>query len=182
MREDGLMPVWLGLLLGIVLAVFTWTIIVFTVVVPRPLRGPGRLSVDVNRATRWIFFGVSRLARTYEGKDAVLASIGAVALLAQLLVWLVLLGVASVVMLVPYTHDLGAAVSQVGAAMFSLGARAPRRRPTTRSRRSPRRRGSSSSRSRSRICPRSTPRSTVGNRSSRCSRAAPASRHGDRRS
>jgi hypothetical protein len=115
------MPVWLGLLIGIVLVVLTWTIILFTVVVPRALRGPGRLSVSVNRATRWIFFRVSRLARTYEGKDAVLAPIGAVALIAQLLVWLFLIGAACVVMLVPYTHDLGTAVSQVGAAMFTLG-------------------------------------------------------------
>src|SRR5947207_4206286 len=115
------MPVWLGLLIGIVLVVLTWTIIVSTVVVPRALRGPGRLSVSVNRATRWTLFRVSRLARTYEGKDAVLAWIGAAALLAQLMVWLVLIGAAYVIMLVPYTHDLGAAVSQVGAAMFTLG-------------------------------------------------------------
>jgi hypothetical protein len=116
------MPVWLGLLIGIVLVVLTWTSIGFTVVVPRALRGPGRLSVWVNRATRWTLFRVSRLARTYEAKDSVLASIGAVALLAQLLVWIFLIGAAYVVMLVPYTHDLGAAVSQVGAAMFTLGA------------------------------------------------------------
>jgi hypothetical protein len=117
------MPEWLGLLIGIVLVVLTWTIIVFSVVVPRALRGPGRLSVYVNRATRWIFFRVSRLARTYEGKDAVLSSIGPVALLAQLVVWLFLIGVACVFMVVPYTHDLGAAASQVGAAMFTLGDR-----------------------------------------------------------
>jgi hypothetical protein len=116
------MPVWLGLLIGIVLIVVTGTIIVFTVVVPRALRGPGRLSVSVNRSTRWVFFGVSRAVRSYEGKDAVLASIGAVALVAQLVVWLFLIGAAYVVMLVPYTHDLGAAMSQVGAAMFTLGA------------------------------------------------------------
>jgi hypothetical protein len=116
------MPVWLGLLIGIVLVVLTWTIIVSTVVVPRTLRGPARLSVSVNRATRWTLFRVSRLAPTYEGKDAVLASIGAAALLAQLVVWLVLIGAAYVIMLVPYTHDLGAAASQVGAAMFTLGA------------------------------------------------------------
>jgi hypothetical protein len=115
------MPVWLGLVIGIVLVVLTWTTIGFTVVVPRALRGPGRLSVSVNRATRWVFFRVSRLAPTYEGKDAVLASIGAVALLAQLLVWLSLIGAACVVMLLPYTHDLGDAVSEIGAAMFTLG-------------------------------------------------------------
>jgi hypothetical protein len=115
------MPVWLGLLIGIVLVVLAWATIGFTVVVPRALRGPGRLSVMVNRATRWVFFRVSRLARTYEGKDAVLASIGAVALLAQLLVWLFLIGAACVIMLVPYTHDVGDAASEVGAAMFTLG-------------------------------------------------------------
>src|SRR6476619_1034784 len=115
------MPVWLGLLIGIVLVVLTWTIIVSTVVVPRALRGPGRLSVSVNRATRWVFFRVSQLAPTYEGKDAVLASIGAVALLAQLVVWLFLIGAACVIMLLPYTHDLGDAVSEIGAAMFTLG-------------------------------------------------------------
>jgi hypothetical protein len=116
------MPVWFGLLIGIVLVVLTWTSIGSTVVVPRALSGPGRLSVSVNRAIRSILFRVSRLARTYEGKDAVLAWIGAVALLAQLLMWLFLIGAGYVVMLVPYTHDLGTAVSQVSAAMFTLGA------------------------------------------------------------
>ncbi|HEY2813267.1 MAG TPA: hypothetical protein VGJ03_07385 [Acidimicrobiales bacterium] len=115
------MPAWLGLLIGIVLIVLTGTIIVFTVVVPRALRGAGRLSLSVNRATRWIFIRVSRLAPTYEGKDAVLAFVGPVALLAQLAVWLFLIGAAYVVMLFPYTDDLGAAVTQVGAAMFTLG-------------------------------------------------------------
>ena len=66
------MPMWLGLLTGIVVVVLTWTIIVSTVVAPRALRGPGGLSVSVNRATRWTLFRVSRLVHTYEGKDAVL--------------------------------------------------------------------------------------------------------------
>jgi hypothetical protein len=56
----------------------------------------------------------------------VLAPTGPVALIAQLVAWLVLLGVAFVAMLEPYTHDLGEAVKQVGAAMFTLGlARSP---------------------------------------------------------
>jgi len=85
------------------------------------LQGPGRLSLWINRATRRTFFAVSRLADTYERKDAILAPIGPIAVLAQLVVWLVLLGAGFTVMLVPYTHDLGAAVSEIGAAMFTLG-------------------------------------------------------------
>jgi hypothetical protein len=101
--------------------------VVFTLVLPRALSGPGRLALWINRSTRRLFFAISRLARSYERKDAVLAPIGPVAVLAQLVVWLVLFGAAFVTMLVPYTHDLGEAVSQVGAAMFTLGlARSPR--------------------------------------------------------
>jgi hypothetical protein len=115
------MPVWLGVLIGVVILVLTWTSVVFTLVLPRAVSGPGRLSIWINRSTRRLFFAISRLAHTYEGKDAVLAPIGPVAVLAQLVVWLALVGVAFVVMLVPYTHDLGDAVGEVGAAIFTLG-------------------------------------------------------------
>ncbi len=115
------MPLWLGILIGVVVLTLTWTSVVFTLVLPRALSGPARLSIWINRSTRRLFFAVSRLARTYERKDALLAPIGPVAVLAQLVVWLVLLGAAFVVMLVPYTQNLGEAVSEVGAAMFTLG-------------------------------------------------------------
>ncbi len=115
------MPLWLGILIGIVVLTLTWTSVVFTLVLPRALPGPGQLSIWINKSTRRVFFAVSRLAPTYERKDAVLAPIGPVAVLAQLVAWLVLLGAGFVAMLVPYTHDLGDAVSQVGAAMFTLG-------------------------------------------------------------
>jgi hypothetical protein len=115
------MPPWLGILIGLVILALTWVSVVFTLVLPRALLGPGRLSIWINRSTRKLFFAISRLARTYERKDAVLAPIGPVAVLAQLVAWLVLLGAAFVVMLEPYTHDFGEAVSQVGAAMFTLG-------------------------------------------------------------
>ena len=115
------MPVWLGLLIGVVILVVTWSIVVSTLVLPRALTGPGRLTLSINRVTRRFFVAVSRLTRTYEGKDAVLAPIGPVAVLAQLAVWLVLFGIAFVVMLVPYTHDVRDAVEQVGAGLFTLG-------------------------------------------------------------
>jgi hypothetical protein len=115
------MPVWLGILVGVVILMLTWTSVVFTLVLPRALLGPGRLSIWITRSTRWLFFAISRFAHTYERKDAVLAPIGPVAVLAQLVVWLALIGAAFVAMLVPYTHDIGEAVSEVGAAMFTLG-------------------------------------------------------------
>jgi hypothetical protein len=115
------MPLWLGVLIGIVVLTLTWTSVVFTLVLPRAVPGPGQLSIWINKSTRPLFFAISRLTPTYERKDAVLAPIGPVAVLAQLIAWLVLLGVGFVAMLVPYMHDLGDAVSQVGAAMFTLG-------------------------------------------------------------
>src|SRR5205823_5983527 len=44
-----------------------------------------------------------------------------VAVVAQLLAWLVLFGVAFVVMLEPYTHNFRNSIDQIGAAMFTLG-------------------------------------------------------------
>jgi hypothetical protein len=115
------MPRWLGIVLGLMVFAFTWTSVIFTLVLPRALSGPGRMSIWINRAVRAVLVAISRVARTYERKDAILAPAGPVMLLAQLVAWLLLLGVAFVLMLAPYTDDLGHAVSQVGAAMFTLG-------------------------------------------------------------
>ena len=118
---------WIAIPIGLVMLTLTWASIVFTLVVPRGLTGPGRLTLWITRPTRQIFIGLARFARTYEGKDKVLALTGPVALLALLAMWLLLLGAAFVVMLLPYTDDFGTDVAQVGAAMFTLGlARRPR--------------------------------------------------------
>src|SRR5436190_6336378 len=115
-----------GIAIGVVVLALTWTSVIFTLVLPRAISGPAQLSIWINRSVRRVFFAISHVARTYERKDAVLAPTGPVALIAQLVAWLVLLGVAFVAMLEPYTHDLGEAVKQVGAAMFTLGlARSP---------------------------------------------------------
>jgi hypothetical protein len=114
-------PRWLGIVLGMVILLLTWASVVFTLVLPRPIQGPGRLSLWINRSTRSVFFALARSRTTYEGKDAVLAPIGPVAVLAQLVVWLLLLGVGFFVMLVAYTRDIGEAANEVGAAMFTLG-------------------------------------------------------------
>ena len=89
--------------LGIVVVVLTGASLLFTMVLPRSPRGFERVSVFVNRMVRLGFLGLSRLARTYEGKDALLASTGPVALVAQLLLWAggFILGFA----LMPYAGD-----------------------------------------------------------------------------
>jgi hypothetical protein len=115
-----------GIAIGVVILALTWTSVIFTLVLPRAISGPAQLSIWINRSVRRVFFAASHVASTYERKDAVLAPTGPVALIAQLVAWLVLLGVAFVAMLEPYTHNLGEAVKQVGAAMFTLGlARSP---------------------------------------------------------
>jgi hypothetical protein len=115
------MPRWLGILLGLIVLGLTWTGVIFTLVLPRALSGPGRISIWINRVTRGVFVGISRFARTYERKDAILAPVGPVAVLAQLVAWLLLIALAFVLMIEPYTDDLGHAVSEVGAAMLTLG-------------------------------------------------------------
>jgi hypothetical protein len=115
------MPRALAITLGLVVLTWTWMSVLLTLVLPRGQWGPGRLSVWINRATRAVFVSVSHLFKRYERKDAVLALIGPVAVLAQLVVWLALFGIAFAIMLVPYTHDLSRDITQVGAAMFTLG-------------------------------------------------------------
>ncbi|MDQ1511438.1 MAG: hypothetical protein QOG50_3282 [Actinomycetota bacterium] len=110
-----------ALVAGAAIFGFTWTVVVFTIVMPRGQSGPGRVSTIVTRTVRLVFTGAARLTKSYERKDAILAPIGPVAVLAQLVVWVALFGIAFALMLVTYTHDLGSAISQVVAAMFTLG-------------------------------------------------------------
>jgi hypothetical protein len=111
----------LALAAGVAIFAFTWTVVVFTIVLPRGQSGPGRVSTAVTRTVRLFFATIARLTRNYERKDAILAPIGPTAVLAQLLVWLGLFGVGFVLMLVTYTHHLDRAISQTFAAMFTLG-------------------------------------------------------------
>jgi hypothetical protein len=111
----------LALAAGAAIFALTWTVVIFTIVLPRGQSGPGRVSTMVTRTVRLFFATIARLTRSYERKDAILAPIGPFAVLAQLVVWLALFGVAFVLMLTTYTHHLGSAISQAGAAMFTLG-------------------------------------------------------------
>ncbi len=109
------------LIAGIAIATFTWMVVIFTIVLPRAEWGPAQISTGVTKIVRMVFAAFARLTKSYVRKDAIMAPIGPIAVVAQLLAWLALFGVAFVLMLEPYTHNLATAISQVGAAMFTLG-------------------------------------------------------------
>jgi hypothetical protein len=108
--------------LGLVIVVLTAASVLFTIVLPREPRGFQRLTTFVNRIVQVTFLAVSRLAKTFEGKDAVLAPTAPVALLAQLAFWGLCFAVGYGFMLQHTTHQLGGAFIQSLGAVFTVGA------------------------------------------------------------
>ena len=106
---------------GTVIVVITAANVVFTLVLPRRPSGIERLSLVVNRTVRIVFLAVSRAARSYEVKDAMLAPAAPVALLTQLAVWLGFFVVGYACMLEPTTHGFSGAFTQAAVSMFSVG-------------------------------------------------------------
>ena len=108
--------------LGLVIVVITIAGTLFVLVLPRQPFGIERLTLVVNRSVRLIFVGLSRLARTYERKDAILAPTAPVALLGQIIVWAASLILGFGIMLVPTTHSLWLGLEQATTALFTVGA------------------------------------------------------------
>lgn len=108
--------------LGLVIVVITITGILFVLVLPRQPFGIERLTLLVNRTVRLIFLGLSRLARSYERKDAILAPTAPVALLGQVLLWAASLIVGFAIMLMPTTHSWWLGLEQATTALFTVGA------------------------------------------------------------
>jgi hypothetical protein len=108
--------------IGLVVVLFTAASVLFTIVLPREPRGFERVSSYVNRVVQLAFIGLSRLARTYEGKDALLAPTAPVALIAQLAFWAGCFIVGFALMLEGATHSLLSALVQASGALFTVGA------------------------------------------------------------
>jgi hypothetical protein len=106
---------------GLAMVLVTVVSVLFILVLPRRPTGLERLSLVVNRVVRLFFVALSRLAKTYEGKDAILAPTAPVALLAQLLFWAASLVVGFALMLVPTTHSFGQGLTQALTALFTVG-------------------------------------------------------------
>jgi hypothetical protein len=107
--------------LGLLVVLFTAASVLFTIVLPREPRGFERLSTHVNRLVQLAFNALSRLARTYEGKDALLAPTAPVALIAQLTFWAGLFIIGYALMLVATTHSLASGLAQSAGAVFTVG-------------------------------------------------------------
>jgi hypothetical protein len=106
---------------GLIIVVFTSASVVFTIVLPREPRGFERLSLMVNRVVLYSFIGLSRVSKTYEGKDSLLAPTAPVALVGQLAVWAACFIVGYALMLEGTTHSLAAALAQAAGALFTVG-------------------------------------------------------------
>ena len=108
--------------LGLLIVVITIAGTLFVLVLPRQPSGIERLTLIVNRTVRLIFIGLSRLASSYERKDAILAPTAPVALLGQVLVWAASLILGFAIMLIPTTHSLWLGLEQATTALFTVGA------------------------------------------------------------
>jgi hypothetical protein len=107
---------------GVLLVVLTATSVLFTMVLPRRPAGFERASLLVNRVVRIVFVGLSRLARTYEGKDALLAPTAPVALVVQLLFWAASFILGFGLILQTTTHQISTGLLQAMTALFTVGA------------------------------------------------------------
>ncbi len=107
--------------IGVVVVLLTAASVLFTIVLPREPRGFERLSLRVNQMVRLAFVGLSRLAGSFEGKDALLALTAPVAIVAQLAFWAVCFIVGYALMLEGTTHSLTSALAQATGAVFTVG-------------------------------------------------------------
>ena len=106
---------------GLLIVLVTLTGVLFVLVLPRQPFGVERLTLMVNSAVRLIFVGLSRLARSYERKDTILAPTAPVALLAQVLYWAASLVLGFGLMLIPTTHSFLRGLEQALTALFTVG-------------------------------------------------------------
>jgi hypothetical protein len=107
---------------GLLIVCLTAAQVLLTMVLPRRPAGVERQTIFVNRSVRLVFVGLSRLAKTYEGKDAILAPTAPVALIVQLLFWGASLVVGFGLMLMPTVHSISEALLQALTALFTVGA------------------------------------------------------------
>jgi hypothetical protein len=107
---------------GFVIVALTVIGVIYVLILPRAPTGIGRMSLLVIRVVHMAFRGMSRFSRTYEAKDAFLAPVAPVALVAQLLSWAGGLTVGYALMLVPTTHSFWLGFTQSLTSLFTVGA------------------------------------------------------------
>jgi hypothetical protein len=112
----------LATIVGLVVVSTTVVDVVLTMILPRRPSGVERLSLQVNRSVRVSFVFASRLAKTYERQDAILAPTGPVALVVQLLLWAACLVLGFGLILVGAGLSFPDGLLQALTALFTVGA------------------------------------------------------------
>ncbi len=113
---------WAIFALGVVVAVLTSANVLFTMVLPRRPFGIDRLTLWINRFALHATSFLSRAARTYEAKDAVLAPTGPIALAVQLFTWAGGLVLGFGLLVTATHHSFGDGLLQALTALFTVGA------------------------------------------------------------
>jgi hypothetical protein len=112
---------WVGFLLGGLLVTFTVVSLVTTFVLPRGGTKFQLLPLTVSRGVRLGFLLVARPVRTFARKDALLAAVGPVSLIAQLAVFLGFFILGYALMQWPWTGSFSGGIDDSAASLFSVG-------------------------------------------------------------
>jgi hypothetical protein len=108
--------------IGILIVLVTILSVLFILVLPRQPQGLEKMTLIVNKSVHFTFVALSRIARSYEGKDSILAPTAPVALVAQLLFWAASLVLGFALMLMNTTHSFWHGLTQALTALFTVGA------------------------------------------------------------
>ncbi len=92
-----------------------------TVVMPRGRSKLQAIGGLVTKAVRLLVISASKLVGTFERKDAILATIGPLAMLAQLLVFLGLFLLGYAIAITPYAHSFTLSLRESGSSLFTVG-------------------------------------------------------------
>ncbi len=106
---------------GLLIVAVTWASMVSTLVTPRGRSPFQAIGGTVSRLTRAGIVAISRLFANFEVKDAILATIGPLAMLAQLVAFLGLFLVGYSIALWPYATEYVVAVREAASSMFTIG-------------------------------------------------------------
>lgn len=106
---------------GLLIVAVTWASMVSTLVTPRGRSPFQAIGGTVSRLTRAGIVAISRLFGNFELKDAILATIGPLAMLAQLVAFLGLFLVGYSIALWPYASQYVVAVREAASSMFTIG-------------------------------------------------------------
>jgi hypothetical protein len=111
----------LRIALGLTLVLVTGASMVSTLVMPRGKSHFQMIGLRTQRSVRFVIVMISRPIKDFERKDSVLATIGPLALLTQLAVFLGLFLLGYSLAQWPYSGSYPVALRQAGSSMFTIG-------------------------------------------------------------